>query len=138
MDEIDLGVGQQIFVAGIAFLDPQGLTDLVEPLSVSLADGIHSGVGVFLVDGDELGPKAQADNGHVHSFLVHKGPSSTDFPPIVAAAARVSREMVAPQQGSFYGMPGVQQPPVALVAEVRGGAKRRKGTGSRRQAGGRG
>ena len=36
---------------------------LVEALPVAAADGVHLGVGVRLVDGDELGPEAEADDG---------------------------------------------------------------------------
>src|SRR5262249_2969897 len=63
VDGIDGRVLQQLVVVGVAGLDAELVPDLVEALLVATADGGHLGVGVGLVDGNELGAETKADDG---------------------------------------------------------------------------
>ena len=63
MDGVDLPVLQELGVVTIPPLDSMGLADGSELLRRSLADGDEFGVRMPLVDRDELGPEAEADDG---------------------------------------------------------------------------
>ncbi len=69
MDEVDFRIGQYVVVAGVPFVDTQGIANLVQMALGSLADGNRTGQGMLLVDGDELGPEAQADHGHIELYI---------------------------------------------------------------------
>jgi hypothetical protein len=47
------------------------LADLAELFLVALADGVHVGLRMALVDGNELGAEAEADDGDVVTLLGH-------------------------------------------------------------------
>ena len=65
MHEVDVGVGQDLLKVGVAGFHAEGVANVIELLARALADGVHVGVGVLLVDGDELGSKTKADDGDV-------------------------------------------------------------------------
>ena len=65
VDEIDLGIGQHVVVFGVARGDAEGVADLVQLRLVPLADGVHVGMRMGLVDRNELGPEPQTDDRHV-------------------------------------------------------------------------
>ena len=63
MDGIDLVVLEEVGVVLVPPLDAIGLANLIELVTRPLADRDELHVGVTLVDGDELGAKAEADDG---------------------------------------------------------------------------
>ena len=69
MDGVDVRVFEQLVVVGVARLDAELVAALVEFRLVAPADGVHLGVRMVLVDGNELGPEAEADDGDA-DFLV--------------------------------------------------------------------
>ena len=50
-------------------VDAERVADLVQLLFVPLADGVHVGVGMGLIDRNELRPETQADDRHVDFFV---------------------------------------------------------------------
>ena len=78
------GVFQELAVVGIAGLDAVTIAAFVEPFAVAAADRVNLGAGVFLIDRDELGPEAQADDCHADRlFARHRSLSFapvSDFP----------------------------------------------------------
>ena len=67
-------VGQHVLVLRVALLDAERIADLVQLARVAPADGVHVGVGMLLVDRNELGPKAQPDDRDVDLLLGHDRP----------------------------------------------------------------
>ena len=67
---VDLVVLEQLLEMAVADLDAEGVPDRVELAPGPLADRIHVGMRVPLVDGDELGAESQAHDGHV-DLVVH-------------------------------------------------------------------
>ena len=63
MDEVDVGIFQQLGVVGVAAADPECVADPVEAAAVALADREHVGVRVPLINRDELGAEPEADDG---------------------------------------------------------------------------
>ena len=63
VDGVDLAVLEEVGVVLVPPLDAIGLADLIELVPRPLADRDELRVGVALVDGDELGAKAEADDG---------------------------------------------------------------------------
>ena len=69
MDGVDVRVLQQLVVARVARLDAEAVADLVELLLVAPADGVHLGVRMALIDGNELGAEAEADDGDANLLV---------------------------------------------------------------------
>ncbi len=59
---VDRGVLEHVFVAGVASLDAETVAALVQLGLVAAANGGQLGVGVCLVDGDELGAETEPDD----------------------------------------------------------------------------
>jgi hypothetical protein len=57
VNRIDCLVFQEVFKANVALLDFPLVTHLVELFLGALADGVHVGVGVTLINRNEFGPK---------------------------------------------------------------------------------
>ena len=70
MDGVNVGVFEQLPVVGVAALDLEGVADLVELFWIALADGMQPSLRMALIEWNELGAEAQADDGHVDPFLV--------------------------------------------------------------------
>src|SRR5262249_15001099 len=71
VDVIDVGIRENVFVAMVALGDAEGITHLIEFTLGALADSVHVGQRVLLVNGDELGAKAQTDDRHVELLVGH-------------------------------------------------------------------
>jgi hypothetical protein len=63
VDGVDVLVLQDVGIRLIPSFDAIGVADLVELVLRPLADAHELGVRMPLVDGDELGPEAEADDG---------------------------------------------------------------------------
>ena len=70
VDRVDVRVLQQLGVIGVALLDPEGVADGVQLLLIALADRDRHRIRVSLVDGDELGAKAEPDERNANGTLV--------------------------------------------------------------------
>jgi len=68
---LNLRVLQQLVEIVVASLHSEGIPDGVELFAGALADGVHVGVGMPLVNGDKLRAKAQPDYGDVDLALTH-------------------------------------------------------------------
>jgi hypothetical protein len=66
VDRVDVGVLQQVVEVGVPLVDLVAVAHLVHFRLVAAADGVHLGVGVVLVDRDELRPEAQSDDRDAH------------------------------------------------------------------------
>jgi hypothetical protein len=66
---IDVGIFEHLVVVGVALLDVEGVADGIELILAALANGVHIGIRVILVDGDELCPEAQAGYGNIDLFI---------------------------------------------------------------------
>src|SRR6516165_2777037 len=73
VDEIDLRVGEHVFVFRVALVDLEEIADLLELGGRALADGVYVGIRVALVNRDELGAEAEADDGDI-DLLAHEVP----------------------------------------------------------------
>ena len=73
MNRIDLRVLEQLSVIFVPLRDTEGLADGVELLPGALADCVHLRVGMALIDGNELGAEAEADNGNFYLLLIGHG-----------------------------------------------------------------
>ena len=65
MDRVDLGIAEEFVVIGVALRNAEGVLDGLEFLRVALADREEIGVGVGLIDRNELGTEAEADDGDI-------------------------------------------------------------------------
>ena len=65
MDRVDLGIPEEFVVIGVALRNAEGVLDGLEFLRVALADREEIGVGVSLIDRNELGAEAESDDGEV-------------------------------------------------------------------------
>ena len=68
---IDIGIFKQLRVIGESLDDTVLVGDLVQVLLVALAQGHDLGVGMALIDRDELGSKAEANDGDSWCFDTH-------------------------------------------------------------------
>src|SRR5437588_2444214 len=53
---------QELVEIGVAHLDAELVAALVEPFFIAAAEGVHLGKRMVLVDGNEFGPKAEAND----------------------------------------------------------------------------
>jgi len=66
-------VGQQIVVVRIAFLNAKRITNLIQFVSVALANRVHDCMRVPLVNRDKFSPESEANDGYVqHNRMVKK------------------------------------------------------------------
>lgn len=77
MDGIDVGVLEQIVKIGITFIDAKRVADGIQFGLGALADRIHIGVWVLLINGNEFGAETEPNDGDVNFTLVHD--ASTKF-----------------------------------------------------------
>jgi len=71
VNEVHVGIGEHVLEAREAFGHAERIADFVKFLVRSLADGVHVGVGVMLINGNKLCPKAQTDDRDVDFLLGH-------------------------------------------------------------------
>ena len=71
---IDVLVGEHVLVAGVAPADREGIPDLLELGWITLAERGDLGIGVALVDRDEFGAEAEADDGDAGFGSGHGSP----------------------------------------------------------------
>ena len=87
MDRVDIGVFQELAIIGIAGLDPVTVPALIEPFAVAAADRMNLGARVLLIDRDEFGSEAQADDCHADRlFTRHR---SLSFTLLVTSLAKI-------------------------------------------------
>ena len=65
VDEVNVGIGKNIVVAGVSLFDSKLVASLVHLGFVAAADRGDVRIGMGLVDRDELGTKAQTNHGGV-------------------------------------------------------------------------
>ena len=63
VDGVNVRIGEDVCVVLIALLDAELVADLLERFGIALADRGHLGIGMALVDGNEFGTEAEADDG---------------------------------------------------------------------------
>ena len=68
---VHIWVLEHVFVLLVAFFDTKGITDGIELLFVTLAYRVHAGVGMVLIDGNELSTKPQSNDGNIDFFPAH-------------------------------------------------------------------
>jgi hypothetical protein len=56
----------------VSFLDAKRIANCIQLLFVALTDGIHVGVRVVLIDGNEFGSKSQTNDRNVDFLFTHK------------------------------------------------------------------
>ena len=56
------GILQHVVVVGVPLVDAELVADLVQFRLIALADGLHVGLRMGLVDRNELGPEAEPDH----------------------------------------------------------------------------
>ncbi|MEY3457076.1 MAG: hypothetical protein RL215_233 [Planctomycetota bacterium] len=66
--EVDGFIVEDIFVAGVAFIDAELVAAFFEFSGIAAADGGDVRIGVGLVDGNEFSAEAQSDHGHIELF----------------------------------------------------------------------
>ncbi len=71
VDGLDVGVPEQLVEVGVAPGDAESVADGIQLLLRSLTDGVQVGLGMTLVDGNKLRPKAETDEGNVNLALTH-------------------------------------------------------------------
>ena len=69
VDGIDTRILKQLPKVAVAFLHSKGVTDGVELLPGPLADRVEAGMGMPLVNEDELRPETQTKDGDVYFIL---------------------------------------------------------------------
>ncbi len=72
VDEIHFRIFQQLLEIRVTLLHAKGIADRVQFFARPLANGVHAGVGMALVDGNEFGPETEADNSNVQFPVTHK------------------------------------------------------------------
>ena len=73
MDCINLGILQQFIVVRVALLDVKLVGHLVHLLLVAAANRHEIDVGMGLVDRNELGSKAESNDGDIMDVFAHYG-----------------------------------------------------------------
>jgi len=71
VDHIHLGIPQQRCVVRISFFHTERVADGIQFLRRPLADSVHVGQGMTLVNRNKLRSEPQADDGDVDFPLVH-------------------------------------------------------------------
>ena len=71
VNAVNVGVFEKFVEIGVAFVDAERVADGVELGLGALADGIHVGVWMPLINGDEFCAKTQTDNCDINFTLVH-------------------------------------------------------------------
>jgi len=71
VDGIHIRVFQQLVEIVVASLHAERVADGIQLFAGALADGVHIGVRMPLIDGDKLRAKAQPDDGHVDLPFAH-------------------------------------------------------------------
>jgi hypothetical protein len=66
---VDVGILKQLGEVGVAGFHAEPIPDLVEPLAVPAADGIHLRARVILINWNEFGPEAETDNRHADRLI---------------------------------------------------------------------
>jgi hypothetical protein len=71
VDGVDVRILQQVLVARVAGGDAEAVAARVELFLVPPADRVHLGIGVTLIDRDELGAEAESDERDANLFVSH-------------------------------------------------------------------
>src|SRR5688500_172134 len=71
MDGVNVGIFEEIVEIGVTFLDAERVADVIQLFLRALANGVHVGVGMLLINGDEFGPEPQPNDGDVNLTLAH-------------------------------------------------------------------
>ena len=66
-----LRIRQHVRIARVTLLHAERVADFVQAFGVALADGVHVRARMPLIDRNELGAEAQANNGHIEFLVVH-------------------------------------------------------------------
>ena len=65
MDRIHLRIAKQSLEIGIALLHAKLVADFVKPRLRALADGVHVGKGMVLIDRNELFAESESHDSHI-------------------------------------------------------------------------
>ena len=71
MHHIHVAILNQLLETLITLIDPVLPADLVELLLGTLADRVHIGMGMILINRNEFLPKTEPNNGNVDFLLTH-------------------------------------------------------------------
>ena len=71
VDGIDVRIGEERVVVGVARLDAEPIAARVELLPIAAADRIHFGIRMALINRDEFRAKAQTDDCHTNLPVTH-------------------------------------------------------------------
>jgi hypothetical protein len=66
---VDIRVFQELAVVGMAVLDSIPASAFLQLFAIAPADRRDFRAGVFLIDRDEFGPEAEADNSHADRLV---------------------------------------------------------------------
>ncbi len=72
VDRIDVWIFEQILEFRVAFPHAEVIADLIQLLLGALADRVHVGIGMPLIERDEFRAEAKSHNGDVYFFLTHQ------------------------------------------------------------------
>ncbi len=70
---VNAGILEQLVVIGVPVFDPELIATFIQLRFVAPTDGVHLGIGVSLVNGDEFSAKAQPDNGDANLLVRSHG-----------------------------------------------------------------
>lgn len=68
---IDFRIFQQFAVISVSRFYVERIANGIQLFGITLADGVHVGVGMALINGNEFSPESQSDDGNVDFSLSH-------------------------------------------------------------------
>jgi hypothetical protein len=77
VDGIDIRIRQNLVEVGVAALDPEGFSYLIETTECPVADRDEIGKWMVLVDRDEVGTEPESDDRDAYSRAGHPSPPSS-------------------------------------------------------------
>ena len=68
---VHLRIFDELIEIGVALLHTECVANGIQLLFGALANGIHRGVGVALIDGNEFSAESETDDGHLNLSSTH-------------------------------------------------------------------
>ncbi len=98
--EIDVRIGQNVFVFRKPLFDLEGIANLLEFFRIPLTNGVHVGVRMPLEYGNEFRSESQSDDRHVDFFLVHVESLGREVLILISATMDLCRAIFNDYQGT--------------------------------------
>src|SRR5262249_44385609 len=95
MDGVYFWVLEKLLKVGVPFFHAESIADGIKFFAGALANGIHFGIGMALINGDELGSKSKANNGHVSG--THGSGTNNTF-----VQGNCQRKMPFPEENDWF------------------------------------